>query len=334
MEFEKQLSGIVNMAGCKNYLFIDYATQGYMILVGLVVLLFHNHSTPWWGWVLLAHVTTVLLVHLLIQVGRRASTVRWLDFLRHYYPIPMYIGFYRETGLLNRLFFGDYLDAHFIQLDERIFGFQPCLEFMYALPHLAVSEVLYAAYFSYYVMISGIGLALYLRDRRQFFHYVSVVSFVFYICYSIFICLPVMGPRAFFREIDGFRLPDEIQAYAGAPFYPPAVQNGVFFQTMAWIYRHFEGAGAAFPSSHVIIALCTVWFSFRYLPRIRYVHAVDVALLCLATVYCRYHYAVDVFGGIAAAAVLVPLANRLYWRFSASTTNRGGARDGPLQPGT
>ncbi|MDH7503082.1 MAG: phosphatase PAP2 family protein [Verrucomicrobiota bacterium] len=306
----------------KHYLFIDYATQGYMAVVAVVILLFHNQTTPWWPWLLLAHVAGIAFVHFLIQAHSRKPSVRWLDFLRHYYPIPMYIGFYRETGLLNRLFFPDYLDAFFIQLDERIFGFQPCLEFMYALPHLWVSEVFYAAYFTYYIMISGIGLALYLRDKRQFFHYVSVVSFVFYICYLVYICLPVMGPRAFFREIDGFRLPDEIQAYAGAPFYPPAVQSGLFFQIMAWIYRNFEGPGAAFPSSHVAIAFCTLWFSFRYLPKIRCIHLIDVILLCLSTVYCRYHYAVDVAGGAVAAAVLVPLANRLYWAFSGLGANQ------------
>lgn len=304
----------------KHYLFIDYATQGYMAVVAIVILLFHNQTTPWWPWLLLAHLAGIAFVHVLIQAHSKKRSVRWLDFLRHYYPIPMYIGFYRETGLLNQLFFPDYLDAFFIQLDEQTFGFQPCLEFMYALPYLWVSEIFYAAYFTYYIMIAGIGLALYLRDKRQFFHYVSVVSFVFYICYFVYICLPVMGPRAFFREIDGFRLPDEIQAYAGAPFYPPAVQSGFFFQIMAWIYRNFEGPGAAFPSSHVVIALCTLWFSFRYLRKIRYVHLIDVILLCLSTVYCRYHYAIDVVGGIVAAAVLIPLANRLYWMFSGLRT--------------
>jgi membrane-associated phospholipid phosphatase len=189
---------------------------------------------------------------------------------------------------------------------------------MDALPYLGVSEVLYASYFSYYIMISGVGLALFFRNRQQFYHYVSVVSFVFYVCYTIYICLPVMGPRAFFREIDGFRLPDEIQAYAGAPTYPDVIKQGVFYQLMAWIYRNFESPGAAFPSSHVAISLCTVWFSFLYLPRIRWPHLVVAILLCCSTVYCRYHYVVDVIAGILTVVILVPLANRLYRRFRAN----------------
>jgi len=315
----------------KRYLFIDYATQGYVAVVGALVLCFHNQTVPGWRLLLVAHGLCLLLVHLLVQAHARWPSSRAIDFLRHYYAVLLYPGFYRETGLLNRMFFADYLDAHFIWLDERIFGFQPCLEFMYWWPQLPVSEMFYAAYFSYYVMIVGIGLTLYLRDRRQFFHYVSVISFVFYVCYLIYICLPVMGPRAFFREIDGFRLPDEIQAYAGSPFYPDAVRVGPFFHVMAWIYRHFEGPGAAFPSSHVAVALSTLWFSFLYVRRIRCLHLADVILLCLATIYCRYHYAVDVAAGALTGAILTSLGNRLYHRFSAegaTATAKTPASDG------
>jgi membrane-associated phospholipid phosphatase len=305
------------MGGFKrHYLFVDYATQVYLAVVGFLILCFHNQTVPGWRYLVAAHTACLLLIHLLTQAHARWPAKRWLDFLRHYYPVLLYTGFYRETGLLNRMFFPDYIDAEFIRLDEQIFGFQPCLEFMYALPYRSVSELFYVAYFSYYIMIAGIGLALYLRHRQQFFHYVSVVSFVFYICYLVYVALPVMGPRAFFREIDGFRLPDEIQAYAGLPFFPEPAKASLGFHVMGWIYRHFEGPGAAFPSSHVAVALCTVWFSFLYLRRIRFFHLADVILLCLSTVYCRYHYAVDVAAGILTAAILVPLGSRLYYRFS------------------
>jgi membrane-associated phospholipid phosphatase len=98
---------------------------------------------------------------------------------------------------------------------------------------------------------------------------------------------------------------------------------------MAWIYRVFEAPGAALPSSHVAVALCTVFFSFRYLRRIRHVHLAVAGLLCLSTVYCRYHYAVDVLAGLATAAVLVPLGNWLYFKFSKSDLERTSADDAP-----
>ena len=190
--------------------------------------------------------------------------------------------------------------------------------FIQKLPWLAVSELFYASYFSYYVMIAGVGIALFLRNRRQFFHYVSVVSFLFYICYTIYIILPVIGPRAFFHQVEGYALPEVTQRLAVTDVYPEAVQAGPIFRLMKWVYRVFEAPGAALPSSHVAVALCTVFFSFRYLRRIRYVHLTVAILLCLSTVYCRYHYVVDVLAGLVAAAMVIPLSNWLYFRFNKS----------------
>jgi membrane-associated phospholipid phosphatase len=187
---------------------------------------------------------------------------------------------------------------------------------MAKLPYLAVSELLYASYFSYYLMIAGVGIALFFKDRREFFHFVSVISFLFYACYLCYIALPIVGPPVLFREIPDVHILGQFVAAALNHPYPEALKHGPLFQLMAWIYRVAEAPGAAFPSSHVAVALCTVFFSFRYLKRIRWLHLVLAVLLCLSTVYCRYHYVVDVLAGVATAAILVPLGNRLYFRFT------------------
>lgn len=298
----------------KRYTFVDYATQGYVALVGLLIAFFHNATVPSWETLVPLHVLALILVHGLITAHAAHPKNKVLDFLRHFYPVLLYTGFYRETGMLNEMFVPTYLDPQVVKVEQALFGFQPSLAFMNALPYLAVSELFYAAYFSYYVMIAGVGLALFLRDRRQFFHYVSVISFVFYCCYLGFIFLPVTGPRLFFKEVDHFQLPAEWLALGAAHPYPPVVERGLFFRIIAEIYDLFEPPGAAFPSSHVAVALATVTFSFRYLPRIRWVHLIAAILLCFATVYCRFHFAIDVIAGAITAAVLVPLGNWLYVR--------------------
>jgi len=298
----------------KNYTFVDYATQVYSALVGLAILLFHNETVPRWQCLVLAHAAGLLLVHWMVQANSRAERDKLLDFFRHFYPVLFYIWFFAETGWLNRMLFDTYFDPVIIRLDQALFGCQPSLLWMVKLPYPGISEVFYAAYFSYYLMIGGVGLALYLRNKQHFFHYVSVVSFVFYVCYIIYIVVPVIGPPVFFHKSYGVSLPPELQNLATQAYYPDAVQRGVFFRLMGWIYKGFEAPGAAIPSSHIAIALCTVFFSFRYLPRARYPHLFAAVLLCLSTVYCRYHYLVDVLAGIITAAVLVPLGNWLYFK--------------------
>jgi len=249
-------------------------------------------------------------------VSRRALGSRVLDFVRHFYPVMLYTGLFCETAALNRMFFKDYLDPVVIRCDQALFGFQPSVLFMEKMPWLPLSELFYAAYFSYYVMIVGVGIVLFIRDRSQFFHYISVLSFVFYVCYLIYVIVPVIGPMTFFHRAGDYTLPPDVRMLSSTDVYPETVQAGIFYRLMTWIYRTFEGPGAAIPSSHVAVALCTVWFSFRYLPRIRYFHLALAILLCLATVYCRYHYALDVMTGVATAGVLVPMGNWLYARFT------------------
>jgi membrane-associated phospholipid phosphatase len=303
----------------RHYTFIDYATQGYIALVGAIILAFHSARVPDWPRLAGAHGLALLLVHGLIEWQARRPRNRWVSFLRHYYPILLYTGFYRETGVLNQMLYGGYLDDVFLRTERMLFGCQPGLDLMNWWPHRWVAEVLYAAYFSYYLMIAGVGLVLLFRRRDQFAHFVSVVSFVFYLCYLTYIFVPVIGPRIVHSGLGDFELPPDVLP-ASPVTTPPAVASGVFFQIMAWIYERFETPGAAFPSSHVAVALTTLYFSWLYLRPIRWAHTVMAVLLCISTVYGRYHYVVDVLAGIAVAAALVPLGNWLYWRFDRQGT--------------
>jgi membrane-associated phospholipid phosphatase len=299
----------------KHYTFVDYATQAYLALTGLLILCFHNQTVPHWLRLVGFHALGLVLIHVLILAYARNRPARLLVFLRHFYPVLLYTALFCETGSLNRMFFPEYLDPYVARYEQALFGCQPSVLFMLKLPWLPVSELFYISYFSYYVMIAGVGIALFLRNRQQFFHYVSVMSFVFYLCYLFYIIVPVIGSRAFFHQVEGYALPEATQRLAISDLYPDAVRSGIFFRLMAWIYRVFEAPGAALPSSHVAVALCTVFFSFRYLRPIRYIHLALACLLCLSTVYCRYHYVIDSLAGLLTAAILVPLGNWLYFKF-------------------
>jgi membrane-associated phospholipid phosphatase len=299
-----------------QYSFVDYATQVYSALAGLLILFFHNATVPAWAWLCAGHAVGMILVHCLVRGSKRSHSNAALDLARHFYPILCFVWFFTESGWINRMFFKDYLDPMAIRWDQALFGFQPSILFVQSLHWVAVSELFYAAYFSYYLMIGGVAFALFLRNRRQFDHFIAVVSFVFYVCYLLFIFLPVIGPRVFFHTVNGYTLPEEFMRFAPAQAYPEYLPRGLFSQLVRWIYRVVESPGGTLPSSHVAVALCTAYFSFRYLRPIRYVHLLFAVLLCLSTVYCRYHYAVDVLTGALTTALLLPAGNWLYFRFS------------------
>jgi membrane-associated phospholipid phosphatase len=309
----------------KYYTFVDFATQGYLAFVATLVLFFHGTAVLHWQLLFFCHLTALALIHGLIAFNARHPYGKIVAFFRHFYPVLLYAGLFAETGWLNQMFIHGFLDPVVISWEQALFRCQPSLVLMQKFPFLLLSELLYAAYFSYYIMIGGVGFALYLKNGRQFFHYVSVVSFVFYICYAIFIFVPVIGPPVFVREILSYSLPDNLQSLAPPESYPAAIKTGIFFKLMKWIYRVFEAPGAAIPSSHVAIAICTLSFSFRYLRRIRWIHFVFVVLLCIATVYCRYHYVCDVLAGILTAALFIPLGDWLFNRLDS------GGRSDPAE---
>ena len=298
----------------RPYRFVDWASQAFLAVVIVLLLVFHRTAPSGWPWVILGHLAAMAGIHALIHAEARGSRNPIVGFLRAVYPLLLYTPFFRETELINRAVGAPRLDLHFLGAELRLFGTEPSVALMHGAPQRWVSEVMYAAYFSYYVMIVGTGLWLWFRDRPVFRRYISVVSFVFYSCYFFYFWVPVIGPRLLFRP-----RPERDWYLAQRPplpelAFPAGIQGGLFRHLMAFIYRNFEALSAAFPSSHVAVALTTLWFTWRLFPRLRWVHLVAVCLLCVSTVYCRYHYAVDVPAGILAALVLIPLGNALVRR--------------------
>ncbi len=67
----------------------------------------------------------------------------------------------------------------------------------------------------------------------------------------------------------------------------------------------------AFPSGHTSAALISLRYMYRFTPRLACYALPAVFLMIIATLYLRYHYAVDILGGGSLAALCVLLAPRL-----------------------
>jgi membrane-associated phospholipid phosphatase len=79
------------------------------------------------------------------------------------------------------------------------------------------------------------------------------------------------------------------------------------------LHIHENGAirGAAFPSSHVAATVIPWWYIWKWLPKHRWWFTTVLVLLSASTVYCRYHYVVDVIGGLVLAWAVLALGSRL-----------------------
>jgi len=108
----------------------------------------------------------------------------------------------------------------------------------------------------------------------------------YYLCYVIFVLFPIESPHHTLRHLQQVDL-------VGGPFT-------AFINLLE---KHGRVHGGAFPSTHVAGSVVVLISAYRFARRIGYWLTPLVLGICVATVYGRYHYAVDVFAGVLAAAI-------------------------------
>jgi membrane-associated phospholipid phosphatase len=273
------------------------ATDRITILYNLILVLFvfiFREKIAAYSYHLAFNLAVILIVLLLSFKRRSSLSVRAVSL---WYPLVLYGLLYYQTGLINRVVVPQFLDGFFMNLDVRIFGEFPGLFLRGKQGNPFLDEFFHFFYFSYYLIIPLTGILLYRKEVKLFESFVFQLSALFYLCFATFILLPVEGPISLRNEY----------YHRGGPF-----------QAMVdFVYRG-ELPGAAFPSSHVAATFLVAWWGSTHFRRMRILYWLTCLFLSIATVYCMFHYAVDVIAGliVGVLAVLtfkIPLsiANRL-----------------------
>ena len=149
-------------------------------------------------------------------------------------------------------------------------------------------------YLSYYFIIGVPLLVLFFRRRdRDVAQLTCSLSLVFFISYLGFIIYPVQGPRFEFAAI-----------------YQQELAGFLFVPLVAALMKAAAIHGGCMPSSHVAAALVSLAYIFRFNRRWGRITMPLVAVLCLGTVWGRYHYLSDVIAGMVVAVFVLWLAGR------------------------
>jgi len=271
---------------------VDYITFSYNGVVLSIVLLFHSRIPQWHLLIFINIIAIAVVLLLALVVGDRAALIPRL--IRNLSPLGFFLPLYAQTGIINHIVYPGFLDPLFIRIEAQVFGFQPAVVLAQWFPQKWLAEYMHFAYASYYLLFPGLGIFLYLRrEKPAFLDYMFSLCATMYVCLLTYIFLPVRGAISF---------------GLGAA---PASASLPFTAVMAWFYRNLEVEGAAFPSSHVAIAALVLYYTVRYVRSAAWGVGPLVISLIVATVYCRYHYAIDVLAGLATAAILVLLWRRV-----------------------
>ena len=255
----------------------DRLTFAYNLMVAGLILTFAPRIPAWFPLVLPNLAMLAFLWFFIPRVGPDARA-GWRS-LRALYPVLFIWAAYEQTGAMNHILSPGFHDDWLRQLDRTIWGCDPAADFARAFPQPVVAEIMHAAYFSYDLLCPGLALLFYLRRPPQVLDdYFSTLCGAFYFCCLVFVFFPATGP---------------IDLKAAAP------AGSIFPRMMELIYRWFELPGGAFPSSHVAVAIVVLAYALKYAPRWTALYLPVCLGVLPATVYCRYHYAVDVIAGVA-----------------------------------
>ncbi len=274
-----------------NRLFAAY------LIVAAVPLLF-AHRPASWPLLLLLHIGVAFLAlkpSVLSPVSRSAP--RFSEIIADWYPLLLIPALYTELATLNvSIWNGGYFDKLIQGWEGLIFGGQPSRELAAMHPILWLSEVLHASYVSYYLIIFGPPIVLYLMGKRsEHRHAVFAVMLAFFVHYLFFIFFPVQGPRYLWP----------------APGGP--IADGSIYQLTHRLLETGSSRGAAFPSSHVGVSVAQTIMTMKYLPRLSPLLVVLTLGLAIGAVYGGFHYAIDVCTGLILgilAALLAPSIER------------------------
>lgn len=279
---------------------IDRLLGAWAALTGLLLLLPGRPAS----WPLLAtcHIALAWLAlpgpgALRLRAAVTARAPRPARTLHHWYPLLLIPLLYTELEPLNIAVHGGRMfDPIIIALEQLLFDGQPSREWAAAMPSLALSEALHAAYLSYYAILYVPALIVWFRcTDREFRELVFSLMLAFVVHYLFFIFFPVEGPR--------YRNP----APGGG------IENGALYQLTHRLLEAGSSRGAAFPSSHVGASVAVAVATLRLIPPLGIAVAVLAIGVGLGAVYGGFHYAIDALAGLllgGLAALAAPALQR------------------------
>jgi len=261
---------------------LDRWTLGYLV-VATLALATRWERTPNAGLLALAHVLFFALIGLATILRRRRPDA----FFAEFYPVMVVIGLYTEVGLLN-VARGVSHDLTVQGWEQAVFGSQPSLDWIRAQPWPVMSAILHLAYMSYYIIVPGAPLGLWLSGRRDASRETLLrIMATFYVCYTIFLLFPVAGPRYLFPMVE-----NAATAVGPARWVHSILQSG-----SAW--------GTAFPSSHVAVSMVAALSALLAWRKLGVPLLLLTILLSLGTVYGQFHYAVDALAGAVVGVLML-----------------------------
>lgn len=273
----------------------DTVTVAFAGLLFCLVMIFFR-QIPAASMLLVIYASVIVFQCALVRIGPVTKTLRVVRDI--VFPVVSILIIFDSLGLVVHHVNPQDLDHLLIRLDWLVFGAHPTVA-IERIMHPLLTDLLQIAYTTYYFLPVSIGVVLWRQGRHAAFSYfVFMILLCFYLSYIGYLLFPALGPRYAMAHLQTADLPGSMISHA--------------IQTTL---NQLEGVKRdAFPSGHTGIAVTALVLAWRLDRRLFRIFLLPVILLVAATVYCRYHYVVDVLGGLVLVVVTLVIGD-VYYKF-------------------
>ncbi|MFO7445377.1 MAG: phosphatase PAP2 family protein [Ignavibacteriaceae bacterium] len=271
----------------------DLVVVVFCIFLSLINI-FYQDKIPQWQSFILINIGIIIFAFILAYLEDKYNS-RIIRIIHYWYIAPLILLTFKQLYFIIKPIRGEDFDHLFIAADRWLFGTDPT-HFLYQFSHPVLTEILQIIYGLFYFLPIILALAL-LRKRKYLATDYAVFSVIygFYLSYLGYFALPGIGPRFILHdfhsintELPGLWATNFLRELinigesipAGTPNPAEVVQRDIF------------------PSGHTMITLIVMYLSVKLKSRSKYFLLPAGALLIFSTVYLRYHYVIDLIGGL------------------------------------
>jgi membrane-associated phospholipid phosphatase len=230
----------------------------------------------------------------------------WWHFWRYWYPHLLFLFCFEELAHAMTLVTPHWQDAQLIAFDYRLTGVYPSIWLeQFATPaRNEFMQLVYLSYFTYLLIVCGL-----LYFRREWRAYWSVMTYSiagYMIGYFIAMFFPVESPW-----------------FAMAGSWKAPLTGGPITAAVNLLEHYGRVRGAAFPSQHVAGAVAALWGAWRFRRWLFWTMLPVFVLMCVSTIWGRYHYLADVVAGMATGTLGYLIGSGIMKRRGALPANCG-----------
>ncbi len=220
------------------------------------------------------------------------------------YPVVFLVVIFDSLHMVLPYINSNVFDKYLADIDYRLLGINPTV-WIESIINPPLTEFMYYLYLFYFPM--PLIILGYLYKNKMYYELDKSMVFYFltyYGSYLMYFIVPALGPR-FYQPLVELQ-----QVQLTGLWYTDLIRDTI----SSLEHNKFD----AFPSLHAAITLTTILIIGKYKKRWLYFFIPILIGIFISLIYCRYHYFIDIVGGVIWTIISYWIVEKWYNKISST----------------